>query len=1646
MTSDFTAGQRRHNPVDSICRKIQTIQRRDQEANSPFQIPKFQSRNYDSPQTSLKRNLEAILKKRTVRNKEGDSLCFRSPGMEVMTPNGSAFPLHSANGVSPANATYTILSLTGERRPWQIRPWSRSCSTPTSQTGENYFSFSKCSTYSRAEDRSSSLDRNEGNPVSRSVHLYSSPEKQECDRAYQALVVKRLSMGEGTGNLLSSRCRKDNASEISLICEEDLLDTIFHACDTQRRGKVSVSRIVDYLRHTTSRESEDSGLEELCNMLDPEHRDISIDLETYHAIMREWIDDCRNHGDETTAEGETEDSQKLSDSLSARKSFAMNMTVGSLEAFGGEVSRGDLETSDLVYCVADLQFNNQKLQDEVRKLKLAVDTMEETNNKLMEENEDLKTQAKSGQQSAMKEKLLKEELEEMKVTLNNMEENRARSAAQNKQMERENQSLISKIASLQEENIKNMVDIDHLQKKMAELCAVNADLQMQVHSLDNIVGEKEALLCEKNAQIQELKSTIEEYSSVTDLLRAEKNKLESHVEMLQPALGLDGMSLSGAYRLNQSTTGSLQTELALAQQAPEAPAAVSMSAAPYHAPLDETLDRDVFLLLQGPASEQTSGEFKAVVQKLHQDFREDICAVMCTLKRFTENHIESEDLREIWLKTINSELEEKRNVWLQRVQLLDQCKCSLEEELIKVASRLRRCRTEAAHLKKELSARLPELEAQKQLQRDDKPCARPERGLAEAASQTESSAPQVADKSTAASLLWEDESLLRNDLQETLHERVSLQDNSQALALSCGQFQQRLEEKQEKGSILIQSFKCHWELKLHQQMNLLTKFSKMHTPYSHLLTIPRALEREAQHPPNHDCLSLQHQSRLDCLSPIFGLGEETGAPSKKPRQTWGEHTNSMQIATSGPPVLRGSNANHCTPVPSQIDTTSVNTMNTDALTLDLLYLYPKIHNKSSRIPRSAPQYIESLPGQHPSGQLALSDTRRYKLSVGVQVEDGLTVSIMTDAKELSVDQLPVAATEAADSANHASLPLEKTAQVSPSQAGMSDGVSGGEDAKLAGGIPPQIQDCETSSPTKSEKPEDGNGNAALNTGLPGGSPSTVTESLGPCGIVPKKDTAMQRSKFRKNLEHTQSMAAIAEHKPQEEQSDSTQKEVPTESAANRNKSPNQDKNMRAEFQPHQSVSCSSGKQACVLGMGKQFLMDFYHGTIESALTSGITVWYSDTAKHDRDKLQGVVATAQRIIGGDLPSIGEIHTIRCRNKAQSISQDPNHLATSSPLPFGKSFSPSEKEVETEFHRLSLGFKCDVFTLEKRLRLEERSRDLAEENLKKEVKNCKGLLEKLVPLCEDDNQSIEIIQRLQKNFDVLIQSMSRVSSRSEMLGAIHQESRVSKAVEVMIQHVENLKRMYTKEHAELLELKETLVQSERSFGSYSERDDLRKKTSGSQYSKPSSRRVSVPAISRNIGNASHFEMPKLHEISETEADKLCRRSGNWRVLAWPLFISSFLRVMGMKQNSARPTLQRFVSSCPWAESDEPSLMKGYEQESESPPAEEKREEIVERKSSLTEMGNKISSVLMTSTTCDQISSRLADFRHSVSKSNRGMWISVVLTVLFAAFIGLIASFAFQPSVDAAPVGTGDSWVAIQQFLWPYTGLRHNGQPPV
>ncbi|XP_051029293.1 inositol 1,4,5-triphosphate receptor associated 2 isoform X1 [Phodopus roborovskii] len=348
--------------------------------------------------------------------------------------------------------------------------------------------------------------------------------------------------------------------------------------------------------------------------------------------------------------------------------------------------------------------------------------------------------------------------------------------------------------------------------------------------------------------------------------------------------------------------------------------------------------------------------------------------------------------------------------------------------------------------------------------------------------------------------------------------------------------------------------------------------------------------------------------------------------------------------------------------------------------------------------------------------------------------------------------------------------------------------------------------------------------------------------------------------------------------------------------------------------------------------------------------------------------------------------------------------------------------SEKEVEAEFLRLSLGLKCDWFTLEKRVRLEERSRDLAEENLKKEITNCLKLLESLAPLCEDDNQAQEIIKKLEKSISFLSQCTARVASRAEMLGAINQESRVSKAVELMTQHVENLKRMYAKEHAELEELKQALLHNERSFSPLEGQDDCQiKKRSSSLNSKPSSlRRVTIASLPRNLGN-----MGMVYGIEDD--DRFSRRSSSWRIL-------------GTKQSEHRPSLHRFISTYSWADAEDEKCVVKTRDASEAA-----GEEAVDRtrKASVSEKRSSLSTWDRTAV-CSSVASWVTHLQASFSRANRVLWFSVVI-LLFAALMSLLTGEFFQMAVEAAPTQEGTSWASLEHILWPLTRLRHNGPPP-
>ncbi|XP_011825310.1 PREDICTED: protein MRVI1 isoform X5 [Mandrillus leucophaeus] len=142
--------------------------------------------------------------------------------------------------------------------------------------------------------------------------------------------------------------------------------------------------------------------------------------------------------------------------------------------------------------------------------------------------------------------------------------------------------------------------------------------------------------------------------------------------------------------------------------------------------------------------------------------------------------------------------------------------------------------------------------------------------------------------------------------------------------------------------------------------------------------------------------------------------------------------------------------------------------------------------------------------------------------------------------------------------------------------------------------------------------------------------------------------------------------------------------------------------------------------------------------------------------------------------------------------------------------------TEKEVENVFVQLSLAFRNDSYTLESRINQAERERNLTEENTEKELENFKASITSSASLwhhCEHR----ETYQKLLEDITVLHRLAARLSSRAEVVGAVRQEKRMSKATEVMMQYVENLKRTYEKDHAELMEFKKLANQnSSRSCG--------------------------------------------------------------------------------------------------------------------------------------------------------------------------------------------------------------------------------------
>ncbi|CAK6951372.1 inositol 1%2C4,5-triphosphate receptor associated 1 [Scomber scombrus] len=195
--------------------------------------------------------------------------------------------------------------------------------------------------------------------------------------------------------------------------------------------------------------------------------------------------------------------------------------------------------------------------------------------------------------------------------------------------------------------------------------------------------------------------------------------------------------------------------------------------------------------------------------------------------------------------------------------------------------------------------------------------------------------------------------------------------------------------------------------------------------------------------------------------------------------------------------------------------------------------------------------------------------------------------------------------------------------------------------------------------------------------------------------------------------------------------------------------------------------------------------------------------------------------------------------------------------------------SEKDLETAFSQISLAFRCDQYTLKQRLQAEEHARNLAEENIQLELTRGRETLEALKDLCLDSTRS-KILQRLELSLDILGGTVERISNTAEVLGAVHQEARVSRAVELMVAHVENLRRRHDRNVAEQEEAKKNPCRNVLDHRASPEPEDGDSKMKCYQLS-CTRRRVSVSLI--QIPEKTKRDLTKLAAGSSKKSSPTC-----------------------------------------------------------------------------------------------------------------------------------------------------------------------------
>ncbi|NXW91928.1 MRVI1 protein, partial [Alopecoenas beccarii] len=379
--------------------------------------------------------------------------------------------------------------------------------------------------------------------------------------------------------------------------------------------------------------------------------------------------------------------------------------------------------------------------------------------------------------------------------------------------------------------------------------------------------------------------------------------------------------------------------------------------------------------------------------------------------------------------------------------------------------------------------------------------------------------------------------------------------------------------------------------------------------------------------------------------------------------------------------------------------------------------------------------------------------------------------------------------------------------------------------------------------------------------------------------------------------------------------------------------------------------------------------------------------------------------------------------------------------------------TEKEVENVFVQLSLAFRNDSYTLESRINQAERERNLTEENAEKELENFKAAITSSAHLWHHYEHR-EAYQKLLEDIAVLRRLAARLSSRAEMVGAVRQEKRMSKATEVMMQYVENLKRTYEKDHAELMEFKKLANQnSSRSYGASGKKK--KKKIRGEKKYCLSQnvprRRVSVAVVpkfnSLNIPGQSPTAspIPSMPSLSESPSNG---RSNLTSTPVLPALLENGKTNGEADSETSTSVLTQSaleeISPETKAKIEEEAYNKGYQE------GLKKTKELQELKEEDEETPKESHDEHEESENEDEIknlkSSRLEviiNYLHilypKLCKHWNVVWLVVAAIIVFAVVLGIYHSYNSCDEKSEGPEGKA-SCSAAHQYSWWNSGFQH------